>query len=1092
MVAVVRRSPLTLIAFSLGLITDSAFGQCPALTVNCAGAANNQTTPRYGPSTGWNPTPQYPTPPPTYGPSNSPSPSYGTTGYNPSGYSPSYGVPGNPPNPYARPTQEQTRAYLDSIPQFRGLDEIYKKNVMNGGFNNGAGVQWLSLPYLPNGSQNPLYQNGTVTPNWYIPATWTSGVNWQGVSANGSPSPAFNSLNIPWSSYTSTPSYTTTPNNQTYTPPPRPEPPPQTSLPSRTQPSQQMTKTPIESPHSSGPSPAEVKKAMDDHQHALELSETAGDKVGQAINHSALAEMFVYKSDPTKAFDHLSAAEPTVRNSSNPKVQMNFFRVKGAAHLSSGQFDEAITAFRQSMAIAHALDDSNIEGEILASIGWAYQSQGQSLNALKHYEQAVPLFAKSGNKEGEGRTRLALGWLYQSLGEASKASEQYGTLRSVASPVQWAAALSNVAVFYQSHNEFEKALMRYEAAIKNIRTTGDRATEAGVLAGMGRCYMGLGQFRKAQELFEQARILMVESGNRAGEAGVVASIGEIHFQDGISLSESNSRRAQFSQALKLYDQALSFMRTAGNRAGEIGVLTNIGLVYDAWGKTPQALNYYMSALDKMDELQAYSRIEEFRMDLAEQSANLYRRAILLKVRLNEIKDAFNLTERARARTFLDQLGNKRIDIRNHITAEFSLKEQELRRDNVSLERQLGQELSKPGFEVNQERVRSLELKLSVVRTQYENLLTRLKSSNPDYASFLSISPITAAEAQHHLAPDVTVVSYFITPDLTMAFVLTREDIRCVKIHVTEWELESALTTFRDFSGGDEASPSLKQLDKWLIAPIKHLLKTSVIGFVPHGILHSLSFAALTPNGRQYLGDDYEMFSLPSVSALPYVMARQKLASDRVLVLANDTVEGLPQLNHTYTEAKAVAALFDTQPRLGPSSTASSLRTDAGDHGIVHIVGHMEQNSVNPQFSSVMLASDEMIEPLQLHQIYDLDLRRTGLVVLSGCDSDRGKQSRGDDVLALSRAFLYAGASSVLASLWSVDDAATQELMIAFYAHLRQSSSKIEALRAAQLEIRRKYPHPYYWAGFVLTGNPGMTTGSGVLSRSDHLRTARRQ
>jgi CHAT domain-containing protein len=92
--------------------------------------------------------------------------------------------------------------------------------------------------------------------------------------------------------------------------------------------------------------------------------------------------------------------------------------------------------------------------------------------------------------------------------------------------------------------------------------------------------------------------------------------------------------------------------------------------------------------------------------------------------------------------------------------------------------------------------------------------------------------------------------------------------------------------------------------------------------------------------------------------------------------------------------------------------------------------------------------------LELNGVLGLDLRKTSLVVLSGCRGQSGNWSRGDDVTALNRAFMYAGAPSVIASLWSVDDDATQQLMIAFYSHLKEGLSKAEALRAAQIEVRR--------------------------------------
>jgi len=829
-----------------------------------------------------------------------------------------------------------------------------------------------------------------------------------------------------------------------------------------------------------GSHPADIEKAQQGRQRALELSEAAGDKIGEAINHAALAQLFVEQGDPGQAIKHLNLAEPLFEVLRDPKQQADLFRIKGAAYLSSGQFDEAITAYRQAIPIVKSLNDQNSEAQILTTIGWVYQSLGEPQSALKHYEEALPIFVKAGDKDGEARTRFGIGLLHQSLGELNEATEQYRALAPIASRAQLAALLSSIGEFYQSQNRFSEALQRYEKALALIRPMDDRAAEAGILAGIGRCQMGLGASQKAQELFDQARLLMAKAGNRAGEAGVIASIGELDYWNGISSLNSHLdfRGRYFPKALKHYNDALALMREASDRTGEIGVLTNIGLVYDAWAKPRQALSYYTQALQKLDELQTYARLEEFRIDVAGQSANLYERAILLAVHLKQTKDAFDLSERARARTFLDQLGNKKIDVRAHMPAEFAEREQELQRENISLERQLGQELAKPAGEISPERVRSLDLRLSLLRTEYERLLTRLKISSPEYTSFLSISPLTLSEAQRVLAPDITLISYFVTPELTLAFVVTRDKVHVAKVLVRERQLALAVATFLDFPGQSGASPSLTQLDRWLIAPIRSQLRTSMIAVVPHSVLHNLSFAALTPDGRQYLGDSHEIFYLPSVSALPYIRARTKPGGDQMLVLANDKEEGLPYLGHAYGEARAIASVFGTQPRLGDAATASVVRTLAGDYDILHLIAHIEPNNKNSPVARIMLAPGQGDEgPLELHQVYGLDLRRTNLVVLSGCQSELGRQSRGDDIVGLSRAFIYAGAPSVIASLWSIDDAATQQFMISFYEHLKHGMSKAEALGAAQVEIRRTHPNPYYWAGFVLTGDPGLIAAS---------------
>jgi CHAT domain-containing protein len=126
----------------------------------------------------------------------------------------------------------------------------------------------------------------------------------------------------------------------------------------------------------------------------------------------------------------------------------------------------------------------------------------------------------------------------------------------------------------------------------------------------------------------------------------------------------------------------------------------------------------------------------------------------------------------------------------------------------------------------------------------------------------------------------------------------------------------------------------------------------------------------------------------------------------------------------------------------------------------------------------LLAPDETHDgSLTVQDVYGLDLARADLVVLSACETQLGAQSRGDELVGLTRAFVYAGAPTVIASLWSVNDQATAVLMAAFYRHLREGRSKAQALQAAQSETRALYPHPYYWAAFVLTGDPGAAPGT---------------
>jgi CHAT domain-containing protein/Flp pilus assembly protein TadD len=1021
-----------------------------------------------------------------------------------------------PPNPYVNPTQQQTQWYVNNHPSLYNLPQSTRQGIANGTVS-------LNTPYLPNGTQNPFYQNGKVVSNWYIPSTWSPGTTWTGVQPNGFLPPS-SAATYYGGSVSTTYNPTTYNNLRTYTPPPPPPPtfraPVQqnqpTPRPSNDSPqaiAPRFTQSPVVS--TAGPGAHDLARATANRERALALSETAGDKVGQATNHAALAELFIRKGQMELALAHIRAAETIQVTTADPSVRVGILRAKAAAYMSEGQFESAIDAYQQALDVRPPAAD---EAEIQTSLGWAYQSAGDILQALKCYQQARSLFANAGDRDGEVRTVLAIGSLYELIGEPDKAIEQYRSVALKASTEQFARMLISTAEMHQSVNAHGTALIRYEKALsllepadrnsstipislpagENKSTEIDASEkvslEISILVGMGRSHMALRLFATAERDFQEALAKARESGNRAAEAGIIASIGELAYWNALGNVKGECQairefstcfwsKPNFSAAIRNYNEALLLMQATGNRIGEIGVLTNTGLVYDAQGKRSDALRYYEQALEKMEELETTARLEAFRIDIANQSAGLYQRAIELEAGQHHMEEAFNLSERARARTFLDQLGNPRIDSSKNAPISFLQREKQLRQESIALRRQLGQELAKIGPEIDSEKVQSYQTRLALIRTQYEDAVSQLKLSNPEYASFLSISPLTLQEAQQQLDPDATLVSYFTTPQMTLAFAITRNSFHAKEIPVTSGRLSLAITTFLDFAGKSEDSSDLRFLYNSLIEPIKGKLNTAKLIVVPHGVLHDLPFAALTPDGKSYLNDRFSIAYLPSVSLLPYVRSRVKPDSSKILVLANNQEEGVPQLNYAYDEARWVASLFGTQPLLGDEATPSALRAKANEADIVHLIAHFNFDPENPLSSRVLLGRDkEHEDPLDISYIANLDLRHTNLVVLSGCQTHLGKRSRGDDVIGLSRAFMYAGSPSVIASLWSVDDDATEKLMVAFYTHLKEGLSKAESLRAAQADIRHQFPHPYYWAGFVLMGEPG-ESGNSLQART---------
>ena len=252
---------------------------------------------------------------------------------------------------------------------------------------------------------------------------------------------------------------------------------------------------------------------------------------------------------------------------------------------------------------------------------------------------------------------------------------------------------------------------------------------------------------------------------------------------------------------------------------------------------------------------------------------------------------------------------------------------------------------------------------------------------------------------------------------------------------------------------------LEELYTELIGPVRGLLKAQHLIIAPHSFLHSLPFHALNQQGR-FLLDEFRVSYTPSARVFSLCCARAPEFRNESLVM------GVPDAATPHIEGEArfaAAALPNARLRLGPAATQAALREYGPSSRFIHIATHGLFRRDNPMFSSIQLGDSHF----SLVDLYQLPLSAE-LVTLSGCSTGLNAVVGGDELLGLIRGILYAGAHGVLASLWDVHDRSTAEFMTAFYGRL-DLENKAEALRAGMIELRKQYPHPYYWAPFILVG-----------------------
>jgi CHAT domain-containing protein len=322
---------------------------------------------------------------------------------------------------------------------------------------------------------------------------------------------------------------------------------------------------------------------------------------------------------------------------------------------------------------------------------------------------------------------------------------------------------------------------------------------------------------------------------------------------------------------------------------------------------------------------------------------------------------------------------------------------------------------------------------------------------------------------------VTLVEYYTVGERVVAAVVTHNEIQIISLTVVSRItgflelLRFQLAKFR--LGGDYsqrfAEPLLKathahleSLYKELIAPFRPLLKCRHLIIVPHGQLHFLPFHALR-NGDEFLGDAFTISYAPSATVFSLCQAKPQSQNKATLILGVPD-QRAPQI---LSEVQSVAGILPS-PELfiGDRATGAVLRERGPECGLLHIATHGVYRQDNPVFSGIRLGDGYV----NLYDLYQLKLGAS-LVTLSGCATGMNVVAAGDELIGLQRGLFCAGASTLMLSLWDVHDRSTAELMRLFYTNFIRTGSAASSLQTAMRELRKQYPHPYFWAPFVLVG-----------------------
>ncbi len=509
---------------------------------------------------------------------------------------------------------------------------------------------------------------------------------------------------------------------------------------------------------------------------------------------------------------------------------------------------------------------------------------------------------------------------------------------------------------------------------------------------------------------------------------------------------------ELKEAKQGYDEALAEPRLSGFGQMYYLVLYDRGRIALLEGDAEAAVDYFKRAISVIESQRSSITLERFKIGFVGDKQAIYHAMVETLAKLERPEDALEYAERGKARALVDLLASQK-DFRSNTQA---ARTRELLNELNELERK---SLASTNNKVKGGTVRSTN-----------STINAIKAADAELASLISVSTLSSRQIQSKLKPNETLLEYFYHgEEYLFAFAVTTDSVKVFKLDGKG--LKEDVREFRraiNSYPGDSWKMGSEALHKRLIAPLDATIKNKKhLTIVPHGVLHYLPFNALRKD--RFLIEMHTVRLLPSASTLQF-LNKKTHPSNNLLVFGNPDLNNPDMdLSGAEEEARAIANNWeDAKVILRKNASETLFKKASGAFRYIHLASHGEFNPDVPQNSRMLLSPDVSNDDnLTLSEIYALRLNAE-MVTLSACQTGLGDVKNGDDVVGLNRGFLYAGANSIVASLWSVPDESTRVLMTTFYSNLN-SMDKRDAMQKAQLLALKKYKHPISWAAFQMTG-----------------------
>lgn len=754
------------------------------------------------------------------------------------------------------------------------------------------------------------------------------------------------------------------------------------------------------------------------------------------------------------------------------RLQVN----EGNALTALHRIEEAIAAFEAARAVFQAEGLAAFAAIADLNQGYLHFVSGRYPLALAFFDQARQQFTLAEDNEGCAQCDLDTGDVYRALNLYPEAEECYrraiGVFTEIAAPYDLARAELGQAAVAFLQGQIDRARDGLARAEQVFRAQRNAIQQAYVRFLRAHLLYQEGDAEAAVPLSEQAGRTFVRKKMHgwAAEARFLAA--DVALEQG----ENASRRMH-----RIARQARAF----GRGWLECRAEHALGRYFARQNLVGRALRHLRRGVAALEQARTLIAPEEMHVAYLRDKLAVYEdtvRTLLRRGRKRDLAEALEYVERAKSRLLLEKMLSA-------LEAPADAAAQSEARQQLTA---LRAELSRGYFDRQPQGGASSERRLNTGRADlnalleaernYQSILRalELRQRAGSGGAFALNSVVSTDALQYALRPDETLVEFYLMEDSYCAFVVTRESVRFVPglasaeeiarlARRLEYQLRKAALLpeyTRRYAGGlaEDARAVLRQLYDRLLRPLEHVLATGALALIPHGALHGLPFHAFY-DGMIYALERWEFVSAPSAGVWHAGVCRKQTFPGKANLPALLVGVPAPTLDRVLEEVEHLSQIMPGSRALcGSEATLEAFRAEAGRAARLHLATHALFRSDNPLFSGLQFADGWLLA----RDLYTMRLR-CDLATLSACRTGLAFVEAGDELFGLLRGFLAAGARSVVASLWPVEDAATAQLMVQFYGSLQSGKGKAAALRAAQITLSHEYVHPYYWSAFLLVG-----------------------